>query len=165
MPGAPMIDDGLPRCYVASPLGFTEAGRDYYARVYLPALATVVAPVDPWMLTTAEEFETARSEGRQREITLTVGRRNIDALHSCVLLAAHLDGQEADSGTAAEVGYGAAIGLTCFGLRTDLRQSGEDGAALNLQVETFIVESGGRIAATLDELIAVLRVAAQTLRA
>jgi nucleoside 2-deoxyribosyltransferase len=165
MPEAPIDDDPRPRCYIASPLGFTEAGRDYYARVYLPALATVVLPVDPWALTTAEELETARVEGRQREITLTVGRRNIDAMHSCVLLAAHLDGQEADSGTAAEVGYAAAIGLTCFGLRTDLRQSGEDGAALNLQVEAFIVESGGRIAETLDGLIADLAVAVQTLRA
>jgi nucleoside 2-deoxyribosyltransferase len=165
MPGAPMADADLPRCYVASPLGFTEAGRDYYARVYLPALAGVVTPVDPWALTTAEEFEAARLQERQREMTLTVGRRNIEALHSCVLLAAQLDGQEADSGTAAEVGYGAAIGLTCFGLRTDLRQSGEDGAALNLQVEAFIVESGGRIAATLDDLVAALAVAVQKLRA
>jgi nucleoside 2-deoxyribosyltransferase len=162
---APTVDDGLPRCYIASPLGFTEAGRDYYARVYLPALATVVSPVDPWTLTTADELEAARAEGRQREMTLTVGRRNIGALRSCVLLAAQLDGQEADSGTAAEVGYGAAIGLTCFGLRTDLRQSGEDGAALNLQVETFIVESGGRITDTLNDLVAALAVAVHTLRA
>jgi hypothetical protein len=81
MSGAPIADHGLPRCYIASPLGFTEAGRDYYARVYLPALAAVVSPVDPWTLTTADELEAARVEGRQREITLTVGRRNIDALH------------------------------------------------------------------------------------
>ena len=48
------------RCYVASPLGFTEAGRDYYARVYLPALAEVVEPVDPWTLTGADEFAARR---------------------------------------------------------------------------------------------------------
>jgi hypothetical protein len=40
-----------PRCYVASPLGFTEAGRCYYGDVYLPALNSVVTPVDPWSLT------------------------------------------------------------------------------------------------------------------
>jgi nucleoside 2-deoxyribosyltransferase len=165
MPGAPIADHARPRCYIASPLGFTEAGRDYYARVYVPALASVVSPVDPWTLTTAEEFEAARGQGRQRELTLTVGRRNIAAMRSCVLLAAHLDGQEADSGTAAEVGYGAAIGLKCFGLRTDLRQSGEDGAAMNLQVETFIVESGGKITKTLDELIAALAEAVRALSA
>src|ERR1019366_5438209 len=37
-----------PRCYVASPLGFTEAGRVYYRKVFLPALAAVVEPIDPW---------------------------------------------------------------------------------------------------------------------
>ena len=45
-----MSPPARPRCYVASPLGFTEAGRRYYADVYLPALAEVVTPVDPWTL-------------------------------------------------------------------------------------------------------------------
>jgi nucleoside 2-deoxyribosyltransferase len=149
-----------PRCYIASSLGFTEAGRDYYSRVYLPALAEVVEPVDPWSLSTADELVKAQSAGRMRELGLTIGRRNAQAIRSCALLAAHLDGQELDSGTAAEVGYASALGLECFGLRSDLRQSGEDGVACNLQVETFIVDSGGRIAASLAELTAALAAAA-----
>jgi nucleoside 2-deoxyribosyltransferase len=139
------------RCYVASPLGFTEAGRDYYARVYLPALATVVEPVDPWLL-----GATVPESTDEREWALAIGRRNIEAIRSCQLLVAHLDGQEPDSGTVAELGYGAALGLRCFGLRSDLRQTGEPGVAVNLQVEAFIVDSGGMIAATLDELVAEL---------
>jgi nucleoside 2-deoxyribosyltransferase len=140
-----------PRCYVASPLGFNEAGRDYYERVYLPALATVVEPVDPWSL------DVVVAPGAcERERALSIGRRNIEAIRSCELLVAHLEGQEPDSGTVAELGYGAALGLRCFGLRSDLRQSGEPGVAVNLQVEAFIVESGGMIAATLDELVAEL---------
>src|SRR3954454_21843897 len=39
-----------PRCYIASPLGFSEAGRYYYSEVYLRGLARVVDPVDPWSL-------------------------------------------------------------------------------------------------------------------
>jgi nucleoside 2-deoxyribosyltransferase len=140
-----------PRCYVASPLGFNEAGRDYYERVYLPALATVVEPVDPWSLDVVVAPGTC-----ERERALSLGRRNIEAIRSCELLVAHLEGQEPDSGTVAELGYGAALGLRCFGLRSDLRQSGEPGVAVNLQVEAFIVESGGMIAATLDELVAEL---------
>jgi nucleoside 2-deoxyribosyltransferase len=153
------------RCYVASPLGFTDSGREYYERVYLPALAAVVEPVDPWALTTAQELADAGRQGRMRELALAIGRRNSEAIRSCVLLAAHLDGQEVDSGTAAEVGYGAAIGLTCFGLRTDLRQSGEDGVAVNLQVESFIVDSGGLVAASLSELVRALAGAAARLEA
>jgi nucleoside 2-deoxyribosyltransferase len=133
-----------PRCYVASGLGFTDAGRRYYADVYLPALAQVVTPVDPWTLSTATDA------------LADIGRRNAEAIDSCELLAAHLDGQEVDAGTAAEVGYAAAKGVRCFGLRTDLRQSGEPGAAVNLQVEHFIVASGGAIVATLEELVQAL---------
>jgi nucleoside 2-deoxyribosyltransferase len=132
------------RCYVASPLGFSDAGRLYYSDVFLPALEAVVEPVDPWSLSTGTEPP------------LEIGRRNAEAIDGCELLVAHLDGQEVDSGTAAEVGYAAARGLTCFGLRTDLRQSGEPGVAVNLQVEHFIVASGGSIATSLDDLIAAL---------
>jgi nucleoside 2-deoxyribosyltransferase len=149
-----------PRCYVASPLGFTEAGRDYYQRVYLPALATVIEPVDPWALTGPGEFAQARRAGRLRELALAVGRRNAEAIRSCRLLAAHLDGQEPDAGTASEVGYAAALGLRCFGLRSDLRQSGEEGVAVNLQVQTFISDSGGRIVTALPELVSALADAA-----
>ncbi|MGO9956611.1 MAG: nucleoside 2-deoxyribosyltransferase [Solirubrobacteraceae bacterium] len=145
-----------PRCYIASPLGFTEAGRDYYKRVYLPALGAVVEPVDPWALTTAGEVAGAAASGRQRELALAIGERNLDAIRSCALLAAFLDGQEPDSGTVAELGYGAALGLTCVGLRTDLRNSGEDGVRLNLQVEALIAVSGGRIAGSLAELVEAL---------
>jgi nucleoside 2-deoxyribosyltransferase len=139
------------RCYLASPLGFTEVGRDYYRRVYLPALATVVEPVDPWSL----DMVTTPGAG-DRERMLAIGRANAEAIRSCVLLVAHLDGQEPDSGTVAELGYGAALGLRCFGLRSDLRQSGEPGVAVNLQVETFVLDSGGAMVASLAELVAAL---------
>lgn len=150
------MSDARARCYVASPLGFTEAGRHYYAEVYLPTLAQVVEVVDPWSLTQPWEIEQALAAGRERDIALEIGRRNTEAIRSCTLLAANLDGQEADAGTVAEVGYAAALGLTCFGLRTDLRQSGEMGVAVNLQVEAFILESGGRIAGSLEELTRAL---------
>ncbi|MEA2404158.1 MAG: hypothetical protein QOE08_805 [Thermoleophilaceae bacterium] len=145
------------RCYVASPLGFTEAGRSYYESVYLPALAEVVEPVDPWSLTTAMEVEKARASGREREMALEIGRRNAEAIRGCELLVAHLDGQELDSGTVAELGFAAGLGIRCFGLRTDLRQSGEPGVAVNLQVEAFVAESGGEIVGSLEEFTALLR--------
>ena len=149
-----------PRCYVASPLGFTEAGRHYYREVYLPALRAVVEPVDPWSLTSDGEVQVARALGQDREMALEIGKRNTDAIRSCTLLAAYLDGQEPDAGTVAEIGYAAGRGLRCFGLRSDLRESGEHGVAVNLQVESFIVQSGGRIAGSLEELVAALAVEA-----
>jgi nucleoside 2-deoxyribosyltransferase len=147
----------LPRCYIASPLGFDEAGRHYYREVYLPALRAVVEPVDPWALTTQAEIDAARAAGRLRDMMLEVGRRNAKAIRSSSLLVALLDGQEPDSGTVAELGYAAGLGKRCFGLRSDFRQTGEDGVSVNLQVETFVVDSGGAIAHTLAELVAVIR--------
>ena len=38
----------------------------------------------------------------------------------------------------------------------DLRQNGEDGVSVNLQVETFVVDSGGEIASTLAGLVAAI---------
>jgi nucleoside 2-deoxyribosyltransferase len=145
-----------PLCYLASPLGFSEAGRYYYRRVYLPALARVVEPVDPWALTSDTEIAEAREAGRERELALEIGRRNAQAIRRSSLLVALLDGQEPDAGTVAEVGYAAGLGLCCYGLRSDIRESGEAGARVNLQVESFIVQSGGFVVPSLDALVDAL---------
>lgn len=144
------------RCYVASPLGFTEAGREYYARTMLPALGNVVEVVDPWSLTKPDEFVAAERSNRVREHALRVGQRNLEAIRGCEMLAAVLDGQEADSGTVVEVGYATGLGLRCFGLRSDLRRAGEPGVALNLQVEAIIAHSGGLIVQSLSALLRAL---------
>jgi nucleoside 2-deoxyribosyltransferase len=146
-----------PRCYVASPLGFSETTRPWYRDVLLPALAELVEPVDPWSLTGEDEIAAAYAAGHEREIALEIGRRNVEAIRSSELLVAQLDGQEADSGTVAELGFAAGLGLRCFGIRSDLRQAGEPGVPLNLQVATFVAESGGTIEASLDALVARLR--------
>lgn len=146
-----------PRCYIASPLGFSEAGRHYYGDVLLPALSQLVEPVDPWALVSDEEVSAALDAGTERELAAEIGRRNKEALESSRLLVAVLDGQELDSGTAAEIGYASALGLVCLGLRSDHRQTGEMGAKVNLQVEAFLVMSGGGIAGSLDELLDALR--------
>lgn len=151
-----------PRCYIASPLGFTEAGRYYYYGEYLPILARVVDPVDPWVLTSEAEVLQARESGQERALALEIGRRNAGAIERCSMLAALLDGQEPDSGTVAEIGFAAGRQIPCFGLRSDLRESGEPGVHVNLQVESFIVRSGGVVVETLDELAAALSRAAES---
>lgn len=146
-----------PRGYVASPLGFNEAGRFYYENRYLPALAAVVEPVDPWAQLAPQTLDKAVAEGRLRQLWLQVGERNLELIRSSELLVAWLDGQEIDSGTAVELGYAAGIGLPCFGLRSDLRQAGEEEMATNLQVEATIVATGGLIADSLENLIGAIR--------
>jgi hypothetical protein len=147
---------GRRRCYVASPLGFNDAGRTYYYEHYLPALEGVVLPVDPWAMVSRGAVVQATETGALRELWLGIGQRNLDVIAGCDLLVAWLDGQEVDSGTATEIGYAAGKGVRCFGLRTDLRQAGEEGVAVNLQVEATVVSTGGRVATSLAELVLLL---------
>lgn len=146
-----------PRCYVASPLGFSETTRPWYRDVMLPALGALVECVDPWALTSEGEVLGAQAAGRDREIALEIGRRNIEAIRSSALLVAVLDGQEPDSGTVAELGYAAGLGLRCWGVRSDLRQAGEAGVPVNLQVVSFVEASGGAIETSLEGLLTRLR--------
>src|SRR4051794_21133183 len=64
-----------------------------------------------------------------------------------------LDGADVDSGTAAEIGYAAALGIPVVGLRTDLRVTGDNAATIvNLQVEFFLAAVCTEVAPALAEL-------------
>jgi nucleoside 2-deoxyribosyltransferase len=157
-------------CYVASPLGFNEGSWHYYTQVYLPKLREVVDVIDPWRKLPEEwspahnPWKDAKSEEERRAISLRLGRENAEDIESCTWLVAYLEGQEPDSGTIVEVGYAAGLGKTCFGLRSDTRQAGEQGVRLNLQVEAIIDRSGGTVYDTLAALVEGLRAHAATHR-
>ena len=151
-----------PLIYVASPLGFTDAGRMYSETVLLPAVrAAGFEPLDPWAVEPEilrifsldrDDPERAR---RLPDTNRRVGQRNAELIRAAVGVLAILDGHDVDSGTAAEIGYAAALGRPVVGLRTDLRVTGDNEATLvNLQVEWFIVESGGALTTSLDDAVA-----------
>jgi nucleoside 2-deoxyribosyltransferase len=158
------MSPAAPRVYVAGPLGFTDAGRMYNDKVLLPAVrAAGFEPLDPWDVDAEvlrvfglprDDLERAqRLAGTNRE----VGRRNAELIRSAAGMLAILDGDDVDSGTAAEIGFACAIGCPVVGLRTDLRTSGDNEATVvNLQVEYFVVESGGCLATTLDRALDAL---------
>ena len=156
-----------PRIYVASPLGFTDAGRRYSETVLLPAVRTAgFESLDPWNVDddVVHVFGLERDDPERRarlaDINRLVGQRNAELIRSAAGVLAILDGDDVDSGTAAEIGYAAALSRPVVGLRSDLRISGDNEATLvNLQVEWFILESGGSLATTLDGALAALRAA------
>lgn len=143
---------GRPRCYVASPAGFTEAGRYWYAEILLPMLARHVEVVDPWALTSAEEAASASAAGRQSDFWIEVADRNYTEIEASDMLVAVLDGEPPDNGTVAEVAWAARSGLLVLGYRSDLRQSGEGGVPVNLMIPEAIHRSGGHWANTLSDL-------------
>ena len=150
------------KVYVASPLGFTEAGRRHNDDVVVPALvAAGIEVLDPWALDSdlVESFErtAAMAPGPERHaayeaINERIGRENADDIRAADGLLAILDGTDVDSGTAAEIGFAFALGKPVVGLRLDFRTTGDNEAAVvNLQVEYFIRASGGTVTFTLAE--------------
>lgn len=148
------------RIYLAGPLGFSELGR-----LGLAALASLAREaghqiLDPFAL--APEAEIARvaalpSLDAQREawrgLNRRIGETNVQAIDSCDLVLAVLDGPDVDSGTAAEIGYAFARGKLVVGYRGDFRLAADNvGSTVNLQVEYFIEASGGVIVASLEKL-------------
>jgi nucleoside 2-deoxyribosyltransferase len=152
------------KVYVAGPLGFTEPGRHYHGAVVLPALVDAgFEPLDPWVLDDDARDVFALEPGhrdrvaRLPDVNRAIGARNAELIWSAACVLAILDGSDVDSGTAAEIGYAAALPRPVIGLRTDLRPGGDNEATtVNLQVQWFIEASGGTICTTLDTAVAAL---------
>lgn len=140
------------KAYLASPYGFAESTKYFMDKVYVPALKEVVEVINPWELTSDSEVAEALNKGVLGKFYVEIGRRNKAAIDSADIVIAALDGQEVDSGTAAEIGYAAGVGKKIFGYRGDFRQTGEKEATVNLQVEYFITNSGGEIVSDLESL-------------
>ena len=153
------------KVYLASPLGFSEAGRHFHEGVLLPALRGMGLEVaDPWALTNPAEVRVIEAmpagESRVRawrRLNHAIGERNRHEIDGSKAMVAVLDGVDVDSGTAAEIGYAFARGKLTFGYRGDFRLSADnEGAAVNVQVEYFMLASGGAIVDSLDALPTVM---------
>ena len=159
--------------YVAGPGGFDAAGRAWHRRVCERLTAAGFDVLDPW-LASESGFTAAFAQpaGAKRVDALraanrAAGAQNAAMIRSADALLALLDGVDVDSGTAAEIGFAAALDTPVVGYRTDWRTTGDNEAAIvNLQLEWFIASSGGTIVtgraggdddALLDDAIAELR--------
>jgi len=152
--------------YIASPLGFSEAGRDFYYGKFLPSIQNNGFPIlDPWQLTPKDQIDKviALPYGKEkkeewRKLNRVIGKNNEQAIIKSKGIVAILDGVDVDSGTATEIGFGYAQRNPILGYRGDFRLSADnEGSIVNLQVEYFILESGGRVVTSLDDLTKSLR--------
>lgn len=154
-----------PIAYIASPLGFSDAGKLFYNEVFIPLITEVGFEIrDPWTLTDVELINSVQElpygqEKREacKRMNHIIGKNNDSAIREADIIIAILDGIDVDSGTAAEIGFSSALGKTAFGYRGDFRPSGEnEGCLVNLQVEYFIRLNGGEILTDLESLKIVL---------
>ncbi|HEV2074141.1 MAG TPA: nucleoside 2-deoxyribosyltransferase [Thermomicrobiales bacterium] len=152
--------------YLASPLGFADSTRGFMNEL-VTSLEAIVDVENPWDdLRFAGEFQAVQridsvKERRERltRVNTEIGRCNVARIDASDGLFAILDGVDVDSGTAAEIGYAFAAGKYICGLRTDFRLAGDNEAAIvNLQVQYFIVASGGRVATSSPELVELAKV-------
>ncbi len=150
-----------PKAYLAGPYGFSEAGRSFYQDRFLPLVREAGYDVlDPWALTPAELINKATGlpygeerRERWREVNRIIGENNARAIRAADVIVAVLDGPDVESGTAAEIGYGAALGKPVIGYRGDFRLSTDnEGGIVNIQVEYFITAGGGVIVCDLAHL-------------
>ena len=152
--------------YIASPLGFSETGRFFLYNKLVPLLSGLnLQCIDPWKLTPEDLFQKINSieegdEKRKEWIRLNkiIAENNKNGIERSDGMLAVLDGTDVDSGTAAEIGYAAALNKKICGYRSDFRRSGDnEGSVINLQVEYFIINSGGQIVSDLVLLEGELR--------
>lgn len=151
-----------PSVYLASPYGFAESTRDFYYKSLIPLIEECgFTVIDPWSLSHADgvvltklatEYS-RKSLSQMRRIHARVALRNAEAIVRSDVMVACLDGPDADSGTASEVGYAVALGKVALGYRGDFRVTGDNWACkANLQVEGFILMSGGSVVSSLTHL-------------
>ena len=158
----------MPSVYVASPYGFSIATRGYYDDVVLPALRDAGCELlDPWadddgvvaaafaQADQLGEIDRVRALGA---IDAGLGAANEALIRDADALFAILDGADVDSGTAAEIGFAAALEKPIIGLRLDTRRTGDnDGTVVNLQVQHFIVTGGGSVWTSLHDAVSALQ--------
>ena len=149
------------KLYLASPLGFSPENTPYLNQIKAALTSQGFEIFDPWEQKQfadriAKAFRESDYSARVAAfgaIAREIGACNEEGIRWADTLLAVLDGAEVDSGTAAEVGFGSALGKACYGLRTDLRDSGDFvGLPINLQILHFIEKSGGRMFRSIAEL-------------
>jgi nucleoside 2-deoxyribosyltransferase len=132
------------RIYLAAPL-FSEAERDFNRKLY--EILTfhffeVYLPQD------AGDDSCCRNHEAHREIF----KKHVAAFRSIDIVVAVVDGADADSGTAWEMGYAVGTGKPVIALRTDFRMAGR------CEHVNLMLEQSARVVVTIGELLQALRV-------
>lgn len=154
--------------YLAGPRGFSELnkpGTELIEEILLrnfhvvnpfketEALGREIGVLNQNLLNSKISTPFSQTQQLFREINHQIGEQNATFIRGVDLMLAVLDGSDVDSGTAAEIGFAFALGKPIWGLRGDIRWSGDNlGGRINLQVEYFIRASGGKILFSLADL-------------
>ncbi len=157
-----------PIIYLASPYGFTDAGRDFMKNSMIPSIKKAVSVIlNPWdgFDSASQEIErinllkdTGKRKEQLKALNRKIGQINEDFIRKAEIIVAVLDGPDIDSGVAAEIGYAYALKKKIIGYRSDFRLTGDNSAAfVNIQVEYFVNKSGGCTVRKISDLVQALK--------
>ena len=131
------------RVYLAAPL-FSEAERNFNASVARLLEANLF---DVYLPQASGDDSLVRDARKQERLFVS----NKTALDQSDIIVAIIDGADADSGTAWEMGYAFAMGKPVIALRTDFRRVG-DHEQVNL-----MLEQSAKVVCSTEELLAALQ--------
>jgi nucleoside 2-deoxyribosyltransferase len=154
------------KIYIASPYGFSQAGRLFlYQVLETEVINAGYYVLDPWNITPPDLMEEALAmpygaERREklRNANKIIAANNTEAIRLADGVLAVLDGADVESGTASEIGFATALGKPVLGYRGDFRLSSDnEGSLINLQLEYFIHLNGGRIISKVEDVVDALK--------
>ncbi|NTV00548.1 MAG: nucleoside 2-deoxyribosyltransferase [Methanoregulaceae archaeon] len=143
IPAREVSDFSCYRIYLAAPL-FSSAEKDYnsrLARLLEDHLFKVFLPQDAGDDTPHRDQE---AHGR-------IYARNLEALEEADLVVAVIEGADADSGTAWEMGYACCRGIPVIAIRTDFRMAGP------YEQVNLMLEQSARLVRSTNELLDALK--------
>jgi nucleoside 2-deoxyribosyltransferase/predicted secreted protein len=131
------------RIYLAAPL-FSEAERSYN---------TALADLLRQHLFEVHVPQETSDDTAHRDLTehARIYEQNKKALYEADLVVAVIDGADADSGTAWEMGYAAALNKPVFALRTDFRKVGTH------EHVNLMLEQSATVVTSKDDLMTLLK--------
>ncbi len=156
------------KIYLAGPYGFSEIGQTGISIIMklISKYFQIIDPFEQSKLMGEKIFHLQQKLNNNRgminynqirekliELNQKIGLINAKSINSVDFVIAILDGTDIDSGTAAEIGYAYGLGKKIYGYRGDFRNCGDNfGSQINIQVEYFIIASGGKIFFSLNDL-------------
>ncbi len=118
------------RIYQAGPL-FTEAEQQWHRSFKIRLQTAGYEVIWPFDLFSRQQMESWGKDAPRR-----IMETDRQALESCDIVVALLDGAQVDDGTAWEIGYAFARSIPVIGIRTDFRQGGDtEHSRVNAMIE------------------------------
>lgn len=130
------------RIYFAAPL-FSAAERDFNKKV---RDVLEEAHFDVYLPQEVGDTDAGRTHSSQSEIF----RRDVEAIEQADAVVAVVDGADADSGTAWEMGYAHARGTPVVALRTDFRRAGHN------EHVNLMLEESSTVVTAVEEIVPAL---------